>query len=85
LAERLDPAALALVAQGRKTPEIQRLGFLLDRVEAGRSADPLLRVLGSRRYRRVRLAPDEVAEDMAEYGSEAPWRVIGNADVEADE
>ena len=39
LTERLDPRALALVARGRKTPEIQRLGFLLDRVGAGQTAD----------------------------------------------
>jgi len=85
LAERLDPATLALVAQGRKTPEIQRLGFLLDRLGERQLADSLLRVLTSRRYRRVHLAPDEVAEDQAPYRSEGPWRVIANTDVEVDE
>jgi predicted transcriptional regulator of viral defense system len=86
LAERLDPSALALLARARKTPEIQRLGYLLDRVGEARRADPLLRVLGSRRYRRVRLASDEaVAEDPAAYRPEGPWRVIPNVDVEVDE
>jgi predicted transcriptional regulator of viral defense system len=81
LAERLEPEALCSVAQLRKTPEIQRLGYLLDRTDQPRLADPLLRVLGSKRYRPVMLAPDA-----PRTGVEAisPWRVIPNLDVEID-
>lgn len=81
LAERIEPELLRDVAQLRKTPEIQRLGYLLDRAGQPRLADPLLRVLGSRRYRPVSLAPDapEVERDPV-----SPWRVIPNLDVEID-
>jgi predicted transcriptional regulator of viral defense system len=53
LAERLEPEALCRWASAQKTPDIQRLGFLLDRVGFARLADPLLRALGGRRYRPV--------------------------------
>jgi predicted transcriptional regulator of viral defense system len=81
LAERLEPEALSAVAQLRKTPEIQRLGYLLDRTGQPRLADPLLRVLGSKRYRPVALAPDApgIGADVV-----SPWRVIPNVEVEID-
>lgn len=81
LAERLEPEALSVIAHQRKTPEIQRLGYLLDQTGQPRLADPLLRVLGSRRYRPVALAPDA-----PEIGADAvsPWRVIPNVEVEID-
>ena len=82
LAERLEPEALCSVARLRKIPEIQRLGYLLDLTGQPRLADPLLRVLGSKRYRPVALAPDA-----ARSGAEAvsPWRVIPNLEVEIDQ
>lgn len=81
LSERLEPEALSSVAQLRKTPEIQRLGYLLDRTGQPRLANPLLRVLGSRRYRPVALA-----SDTPRTGTDAvsPWRVIPNLEVEID-
>jgi predicted transcriptional regulator of viral defense system len=82
LSERIQPDALYNAAQARPTPDIQRLGYLLDLVGAPRLADPLLRVLGSRRYRPVALATD------APRGGEAaggPWRVAPNVEVEIDE
>jgi predicted transcriptional regulator of viral defense system len=81
LSERLEPEALHAVAQLRKTPEIQRLGYLLDRTGQPRLADPLLRVLGSTRYRPVALAPDAPG---VEADAVSPWRVIPNLDVEID-
>ncbi|MFA5844811.1 MAG: type IV toxin-antitoxin system AbiEi family antitoxin [Coriobacteriia bacterium] len=81
LAERLEPEALYSVAQLRKTPEIQRLGYLLDRAGQPRLADPLLRVLGSKRYRPVALAPDA---PRAGADAVSPWRVIPNLEVEID-
>jgi len=82
LAERLEPEALSSVAQLRKTPEIQRLGYLLDRTGQPSLADPLLRVLGSKRYRPVALA-----SDAPRGGADAvsPWRVIPNLAVEIDQ
>jgi predicted transcriptional regulator of viral defense system len=81
LSERLGPEALSTAALQRKTPEIQRLGYLLDRVGQPRLADSLLRVLGSRRYRPVALAPDAPPLEGAPV---TPWRVIPNVTVEID-
>lgn len=81
LAERIQPDALQAVAQLRKTPEIQRLGYLLDRAGEQRLADSLLRVLASRRYRPVALATDA---PLTERAVVHPWRVIPNEDVETD-
>lgn len=81
LAKQIDPERLCSLAAGTKTPEIQRLGFLLDRAGQPRLADPLLRVLSAKRYRPVLLAPDAPrGEDRAV----SPWRVIPNQDVEPD-
>jgi predicted transcriptional regulator of viral defense system len=81
LAERIQPDALHTAAQSRRTPEIQRLGYLLDRAGEPRLADPLLRVLGERRYRPVALATDAPVLEKAPV---SPWRVIPNVDVEID-
>ena len=81
LAEQIDPETLCSLAAGAKTPEIQRLDFLLDRAGQPRLADPLLRVLSAKRYRPVLLAPDA---PRGEYRAVSPWRVIPNQDVEPD-
>jgi predicted transcriptional regulator of viral defense system len=81
MAERLEPDALGAVSRLRKTPDVQRLGYLLERVGQPRLSDALLRVLASRRYRPVALASDakEVRTDAV-----SPWRVIPNVEVEID-
>jgi predicted transcriptional regulator of viral defense system len=81
LAERIDPGALYALAELRKTPEVQRLGFLLDQVGQSRLADALLRALAARRYRPVPLAGDEPSGDLAPA---APWRIIPNVQIEID-
>jgi len=81
LAERLEPKALCALAGHRKTPEVQRLGYLLDRAGQPRLADPLLQTLGSRRYRPVGLAPDAPSAGVA---AATPWRVVPNAEAEID-
>lgn len=81
LAERLEPEALCSVAKLRKTPEIQRLGYLLDLVGQPRLTDPLVRALSAQRYRPVALAPD--APRSGAYVV-TPWRVIVNVEVEID-
>ena len=81
LAEKLSPDELSHVADNRKTPEVQRLGFLLDLAEQPRLADSLLRVLTTRRFRPVMLAPDA---PRGEKSTVHPWRVIPNEVVELD-
>ncbi len=81
LAERIGPERLCSLAAGAKTPEIQRLGFLLERAGQPRLADPLLRVLSAKRYRPVLLAPEA---SRGEDRAVRPWRVIPNEDVEVD-
>ena len=81
LGEQIDPDKLRLLAAAARTPEIQRLGFLLDRAGQPRLADALLRVLSAKRYRPVLLAPDA---PRGEQLAAAPWRVIANQDVEPE-
>jgi predicted transcriptional regulator of viral defense system len=81
LAERIDPASLHSLAETRKSPEVQRLGFLLDRAGGPRLADALLRSLAARRYRPVPLARDMPSGDAM---AAQPWRVIPNVEVELD-
>ena len=68
-------------AQQRKTPEIQRLGYLLDESGQQRLADSLLRVLATRRVRPVLLDPAESATGLEPLD---PWRVVPNVAVEPD-
>jgi predicted transcriptional regulator of viral defense system len=81
LAERLDAEAMYALANVSRTPDIQRLGFLLDQADRPRLADSLLRALAVRRYRRVLLA-----RDMPRAGAlpKPPWRVIPNVQIEPD-
>jgi len=81
LAERIDPGSLHALAELRKSPEVQRLGFLLDQAGQSRLADALLRALAVRRYRPVLLAHDMPRGDAV---SAAPWRVIPNVEIELD-
>lgn len=81
LAERIDPGLLQALAEVRKTPEVQRLGFLLDQAGQPRLADALLRALAARRYRPVLLAHDM---PRGEAVVAAPWRVIHNVEIELD-
>jgi len=81
LAERIDPGSLQALAELRKSPEVQRLGFLLDQAGQSRLADALLRALAVRRYRPVLLAHDMPQGDAV---AAAPWRVIPNVKIELD-
>lgn len=81
LAEGLDAEALYALASANRTPDIQRLGFLLDQANRPRLADSLLRALAMRRYRPVLLA-----RDMPRAGAlpSPPWRVVPNVRIELD-
>jgi predicted transcriptional regulator of viral defense system len=81
LAEKLDATSLAELAAQYATPDVQRLGYLLDLVGEKDLAEPLLKTLEHRRCRPVLLAPGEGAN------GEQPdhrWCIIPNATVEAD-
>jgi len=81
LSERLEPVALGAVAELHKTPDVQRLGYLLDHAGQPHLAESLLRVLHSKRYRTVMLSSDAPP---IEGGTAGPWRVIPNVEVEID-
>lgn len=81
LAEILHADALRALATSRPTPEIQRLGYLLDLVGHQQRADPLMRELASRRVRLVLLVPGLPAgADRATV----PWRVVPNETIDLD-
>ena len=81
LAETLHADALRELATSRPTPEIQRLGYLLDLVGHQQLADALTRELASRRVRSVSLAPGLPAG--ADRAS-VPWRVVLNETIDLD-
>jgi len=81
LSEKLDPVALVRRAKSAGVSDVQRLGYLLDLVQAKEKSAPLAAWLESRRCRPVLLAPRRPK------GRGAPdprWRVIRNVAVEVD-
>jgi predicted transcriptional regulator of viral defense system len=81
LADRLDPARLLEAAERCRPSDVQRLGFLLSRIEAEHLAEPLAGWLAARRTTAVRLRTDHSA-DGCEFDSR--WRLIANDEVEPD-
>jgi len=81
LAESLQADALRVLATARPTPQIQRLGFLLDLVGQQQLADPLARELASRRVRPIPLAPGLPTGTVR---ATAPWRVVPNETIDLD-
>jgi len=81
LAEVLDGQALAAEARRSPLAWVQRLGFLLDLVEAGELAAHLDAVVEERGAFPVPLAP---WNEMAGAPRDARWRVAVNIDVEPD-
>lgn len=80
LFEQLDPGALVEIAPIVRLPDVQRLGFLLDWVEAKTVADGLARWLRERKPRLVALRPGGAAAE----GSGNRWLVYPNVDFEED-
>lgn len=81
LVETLNPDALAALAPGSPLPWSQRLGFLLDRVGAGSTAEPLARWVAERSAAWCALVPR-----MADAGAyrDDRWRLIVNVAVEIE-
>ena len=81
LAAKCDPARLIEAAADVELPHVQRLGYLLDLVQARRLADPLARWLADQRPGWVRLEPARRAHKAAR---DERWRLLINARVEPD-
>jgi predicted transcriptional regulator of viral defense system len=82
LAEKIDAHALTKLAQDVATPDVQRLGYLLELVGASSLADSLSNWLRDHRHRSAVLAPWRGAGK--EIAPDNKWRVIANETVEAD-
>ena len=82
LSEAMRSDALRGLATGRPTPEVQRLGYLLDLIGRQQLADPLARALAARRVRPVLLDPG--AKDGPRDAGPPPWRVVSNETIDLD-
>ena len=79
LAERLDPAKLLVAAQTAPIPWVQRLGYLLDRVDAGDKATELktyVRRLATQSVPLLPTAPHKRSQ------RDAAWKLYVNAKVD---
>jgi predicted transcriptional regulator of viral defense system len=82
LAERMKPDVLLNTAEKQDDiPTAQRLGFLLDLIEATALADPLAAYIAKKRPRAVRLRTDH---PVAGASQNKRWRVYVNETVEAE-
>lgn len=81
LADRLDARTLVAVARKRSVPEVQRLGFILERLNRPDLAEPLHDWLAKQRVRNVLLAP---GERRGRQRPDARWKVAANAVIEVD-
>lgn len=81
LAEKLDPEKLALAAATAPVTWAQRLGYLLERVEASDRAEALQAYVAEHAKRMTRL---ETARARSAAGKNERWRILVNAEVEAE-
>lgn len=81
LAEKIEPPALASLINLYAAPDVQRLGYILERLDEHGLADQLADQLKNRRYRPILLVPGEAKGDTP---PDPKWRVIPNENVEAD-
>lgn len=81
LAERLDATELQRVAAKARRPDVQRLGYLLERLGLADLAAPLSRLVGSWHCRPVRLRPERPAGALT---PDSRWAVIPNEEISAE-
>jgi predicted transcriptional regulator of viral defense system len=81
LAERIDPEKLAVAAQTAPLPWAQRLGYLLERVDAGAQASALKSHVNRHARQAVPLVPTRPHESSQR---DADWKLYVNADVDAE-
>jgi len=81
LADKIDGPVLASAATRYGTPDLQRLGYLFDRIERSELADVLRGALHGRRLRSVLLSPGARRRSGT---SDERWHVVPNVEVELD-
>jgi predicted transcriptional regulator of viral defense system len=81
LAEKIDAGRLLQVAELSPMAWVQRLGYLLDMVDAHEKAEGIARYIQEKRPVRTPLAP---ALGIKGTKLESRWRVFVNAEVEPD-
>ncbi|MDI6616068.1 MAG: type IV toxin-antitoxin system AbiEi family antitoxin [Syntrophaceae bacterium] len=81
LAEKIKPNALVSLADLYAVPDVQRLGYLLERIAEDGLADPLVAWLKSRRFRPVPLVSGKAK---GAESAHPKWRVIPNELLETD-
>ncbi len=81
LADRIDGRALASAGKRYAAPDVQRLGYLLDRLGRAELAEALRGAFRGRRLRSVVLA---LGARRRSGKPDARWRVIANAEIELD-
>ncbi len=81
LAEKIDPAALAKVAPTAPISWAQRLGYLLERIDAGEKTAPLKSYVQKHTHESTLLLP-RARQKKTRRDSE--WKLYVNADVEPD-
>lgn len=81
LAEKIDPEKLAAVAQTAPIPWAQRLGYLLEQIDAGKKASALKAYVQERARLAAALMP---TLPHADSWRDDNWNLYVNADVEAE-
>jgi predicted transcriptional regulator of viral defense system len=81
LSEKLAPAALAKLAGSYAIPEVQRIGYLLEKLGEHELSRPLAGWLAKRRYRPIPLVP---GKSVGKIAADPKWRVFPNERVEVD-
>ena len=82
MAERMQPEALDLCAAHQATPDVQRLGYLLEDIDRQDLADRLATRLTGQRVRPVLLASRHKPGRAKPHPT---WRVVPNVKVEVDQ
>ena len=81
LAEKLDPAKLATIAPTVPLPWVQRLGYLLERLDQAQLAQGLKGYVQTHAREATPLQPSISVENQPR---DQAWKIIVNADVEAE-
>lgn len=81
LAERLDPKKLVAIAETAPLPWAQRLGYLLERVNAREKAEPLKAYVRARAHDSAALLPTARRE---KFARDENWKLVINTAVEPE-
>jgi hypothetical protein len=81
LSETMKPRELVKAAQSFELSVVQRLGFILDKIERGSLSDPLSKWLMQQRPRLVLLSTERSAEQSQ---INERWRLKVNDDIEVE-